>query len=110
MREFLKEKKASKEYKKQKKFILFDCGKGFTYRYGVMGTYCELYKLTRYFADEKEACDYFDAVMKKTKNFFVFKGDKTLDKWFAQSPYKLKNGKRRHRLKKQRFCALKEHP
>lgn len=110
MREFLKEKKASKEYKEQKKFVLFDCGKGFKYRYGVMGTYCEMYKLTRYFKKQREACDYFDSVMRKTKDFTFTKYDKGLDKlvFYGKALNKKRKKPNGHRFKKQRFCAFKE--
>ena len=49
----------SAEYKKQRLFVVCDCGAAFKNRFGVIGLPSGLFKLTRYFKTEREACAYF---------------------------------------------------
>ena len=59
----------SKRYKAQKLFVLTDAGAHFKYRFCVIGLPAKLYRLTRYFLTEIEACSYFEEVLERNKDF-----------------------------------------
>ena len=59
----------SKRYKAQKLFVLTDAGAHFKYRFCVIGLPAKLYRLTRYFRTEIEACTYFEEVLERNKDF-----------------------------------------
>ena len=65
----IKEEKQSPRYKAQKLFVLTDVGKNFKYRFCVIGLPAKLYRLTRYFRTEIEACSYFEEVLERNKDF-----------------------------------------
>ena len=59
----------SPRYKAQKLFVITDVGANFKYRFCVIGLTAELYRLTRYFQTETEACSYFEEVLERNKDF-----------------------------------------
>ena len=59
----------SPRYKAQKLFVLTDVGAHFKYRFCVIGLPAKLYRLTRYFRTEIEACSYFEEVLERNKDF-----------------------------------------
>lgn len=59
----------TKKYKKQRYFVLFDCGPHFVKRYGVMGLTTKLFKYTKYFDDEQDAVKYYFEIMIKFKDY-----------------------------------------
>ena len=65
----IKEEKQSPRYKAQKLFVLTDVGASFKYRFCVIGLTAEMYRLTRYFRTEIEACFYFEEVLERNKDF-----------------------------------------
>ena len=65
----IKEEKQSPRYKAQKLFVLTDVGSHFKYRFCVIGLPAKLYRLTRYFRTEIEACSYFEEVLEQNKDF-----------------------------------------
>ena len=65
----IKEEKQSPRYKAQKMFVLTDVGAHFKYRFCVIGLPAKLYRLTRYFRTEIEACTYFEEVLERNKDF-----------------------------------------
>ena len=65
----IKEEKLSPRYKAQKLFVLTDAGAHFKYRFCVIGLPAKLYRLTRYFRTEIEACTYFEEVLERNKDF-----------------------------------------
>ena len=54
----IKGAKRSSRYNEQKLFVLTDAGAHFKYRFCVIGLPAKLYRLTRYFLTEIEACSY----------------------------------------------------
>ena len=67
----IKEEKQSPRYKAQKLFVLTDAGAHFKYRFCVIGLPAKLYRLTRYFLTEIEACSYFEEVLERNKDFVL---------------------------------------
>ena len=67
----IKEEKQSPRYKAQKLFVLTDAGAHFKYRFCVIGLPAKLYRLTRYFRTEIEACTYFEEVLERNKDFVL---------------------------------------
>ena len=67
----IKEEKQSPRYKAQKLFVLTDVGKNFKYRFCVIGLQAKMYRFTRYFRKEKEACYYFEEVLERNKDFVL---------------------------------------
>ena len=65
----IKEAKRSSLYNEQKLFVLTDAGKNFKYRFCVIGLPAKMYKFTRYFRTEIEACFYFEEVLERNKDF-----------------------------------------
>ena len=65
----IKGAKQSPRYKAQKLFVLTDVGANFKYRFCVIGLPAKLYRLTRYFLTEIEACSYFEEVLERNKDF-----------------------------------------
>ena len=65
----IKEEKLSPRYKAQKMFVLTDVGKNFKYRFCVIGIPAKMYRFTRYFRTEIEACFYFEEVLERNKDF-----------------------------------------
>ena len=65
----IKGAKQSPRYKAQKLFVLTDVGKNFKYRFCVIGLPAKMYRFTRYFRKEKEACYYFEEVLERNKDF-----------------------------------------
>ena len=65
----IKEEKQSSRYKAQKLFVLTDVGKNFKYRFCVIGLPAKMYRFTRYFRTEIEACFYFEEVLERNKDF-----------------------------------------
>ena len=65
----IKGAKQSPRYKAQKLFVLTDVGAHFKYRFCVIGLPAKLYRLTRYFRTEIEACTYFEEVLERNKDF-----------------------------------------
>ena len=65
----IKGAKRSSRYKAQKLFVLTDVGAHFKYRFCVIGLPAKLYRLTRYFRTEIEACSYFEEVLERNKDF-----------------------------------------
>lgn len=65
----LKEAKRSSLYNEQKLFVLTDAGAKFKYRFCVIGLTAEMYRFTRYFRTEIEACFYFEEVLERNKDF-----------------------------------------
>ena len=65
----IKEEKLSPRYKAQKLFVLTDVGKNFKYRFCVIGIPAKMYRFTRYFRTEIEACFYFEEVLERNKDF-----------------------------------------
>lgn len=65
----IKKVRLTKEYKRQKCFVLFDCGPYFVKRYGVMGLTTKLFKYTKYFKNEQNAVKYYFKIMGKFKNY-----------------------------------------
>ena len=61
----------SKRYKAQKLFVLTDVGANFKYRFCVIGLPAKMYRFTRYFRKEKEACYYFEEVLERNKDFVL---------------------------------------
>ena len=59
----------SPRYKEQKLFVLTDVGKNFKYRFCVIGIPAKMYRFTRYFRTEIEACFYFEEVLERNKDF-----------------------------------------
>ena len=59
----------SKRYKAQKLFVLTDAGAHFKYRFCVIGLPAKMYRFTRYFRTEIEACFYFEEVLEQNKDF-----------------------------------------
>lgn len=59
----------SPRYKGQKLFVITDAGAHFNYRFCVIGIPAEMYRLTRYFKTEAEACFYFEEVLERNKDF-----------------------------------------
>ena len=59
----------SQRYKAQKLFVLTDVGENFKYRFCVIGLPAKMYRFTRYFRKEKEACYYFEEVLERNKDF-----------------------------------------
>ena len=67
----IKGAKQSPRYKAQKLFVLTDVGAHFKYRFCVIGLPAKLYRLTRYFRTEIEACTYFEEVLERNKDFVL---------------------------------------
>ena len=67
----IKGAKQSPRYKAQKLFVLTDAGAHFKYRFCVIGLPAKLYRLTRYFRTEIEACSYFEEVLERNKDFVL---------------------------------------
>ena len=67
----IKEEKQSPRYKAQKLFVLTDMGAHFKYRFCVIGLPAKMYRFTRYFRKEKEACYYFEEVLERNKDFVL---------------------------------------
>ena len=65
----IKGAKRSPSYKAQKLFVLTDVGENFKYRFCVIGLPAKMYRFTRYFRKEKEACYYFEEVLERNKDF-----------------------------------------
>ena len=65
----IKGAKRSSRYNEQKLFVLTDAGAHFKYRFCVIGLPAKLYRLTRYFRTEIEACSYFEEVLERNKDF-----------------------------------------
>ena len=65
----IKGAKRSPRYNEQKLFVLTDAGANFKYRFCVIGLPAKLYRLTRYFRTEIEACTYFEEVLERNKDF-----------------------------------------
>ena len=65
----IKEAKRSSRYNEQKLFVLTDAGAHFKYRFCVIGLPTKMYKFTRYFRTEIEACSYFEEVFERNKDF-----------------------------------------
>ena len=65
----IKEAKRSSIYNEQKLFVLTDARAHFKYRFCVIGLPAKLYRLTRYFRTEIEACSYFEEVFEQNKDF-----------------------------------------
>ena len=65
----IKEEIQSPRYKAQKLFVLTDVGKNFKYRFCVIGLPAKMYRFTRYFRTEIEACFYFEEVLERNKDF-----------------------------------------
>ena len=65
----IKGAKQSPRYKAQKLFVLTDAGAHFKYRFCVIGLPAKLYRLTRYFRTEIEACTYFEEVLERNEDF-----------------------------------------
>ena len=65
----IKGAKRSSRYNEQKLFVLTDTGEHFKYRFCVIGLPAKLYRLTRYFRTEIEACTYFEEVLERNKDF-----------------------------------------
>ena len=65
----IKGAKRSSRYNEQKLFVLTDAGAHFKYRFCVIGLPAKLYRLTRYFRTEIEACFYFEEVLERNKDF-----------------------------------------
>ena len=65
----IKGAKRSSRYNEQKLFVLTDAGAHFKYRFCVIGLPAKLYRLTRYFRTEIEACSYFEEVLEQNKDF-----------------------------------------
>ena len=65
----IKGAKQSSRYNEQKLFVLTDAGANFKYRFCVIGLPAKLYRLTRYFMTEIEACSYFEEVLERNKDF-----------------------------------------
>ena len=65
----IKGAKRSSRYNEQKLFVLTDAGVHFKYRFCVIGLPAKLYRLTRYFLTEIEACSYFEEVLERNKDF-----------------------------------------
>ena len=61
----------SPRYKAQKLFVLTDVGKNFKYRFCVIGLPAKMYRFTRYFRTEIEACFYFEEVLERNKDFVL---------------------------------------
>ena len=102
----------SPRYKKQKLFVLTDAGAQFKYRFCVIGLPAKMYRLTRYFRTEIEACYYFEEVLERNKDF-VLNGNQNFDSYNFE--IKKRGGEIRslyHRLRKKgalrRDCAPKK--
>ena len=67
----IKGAKRSSRYNEQKLFVLTDAGAHFKYRFCVIGLPAKLYRLTRYFRTEIEACTYFEEVLERNKDFVL---------------------------------------
>ena len=67
----IKEAKQSPRYKAQKLFVLTDVGENFKYRFCVIGLPAKMYRFTRYFRTEIEACFYFEEVLERNKDFVL---------------------------------------
>ena len=67
----IKEEKQSSSYNEQKLFVLTVAGAHFKYRFCVIGLPAKLYRLTRYFRTEIEACTYFEEVLERNKDFVL---------------------------------------
>ena len=67
----IKGAKQSPRYKAQKLFVLTDVGKNFKYRFCVIGLPAKMYRFTRYFRTEIEACFYFEEVLERNKDFVL---------------------------------------
>ena len=67
----IKGAKRSSRYNEQKLFVLTDAGAHFKYRFCVIGLPAKLYRLTRYFLTEIEACSYFEEVLERNKDFVL---------------------------------------
>ena len=65
----IKGAKRSSRYNEQKLFVLTDVGKNFKYRFCVIGLPAKMYRFTRYFRTEIEACFYFEEVLERNKDF-----------------------------------------
>ena len=65
----IKGAKQSPRYKAQKLFVLTDVGASFKYRFCVIGLPAKMYRFTRYFRTEIEACSYFEEVLERNKDF-----------------------------------------
>ena len=65
----IKGAKRSSRYNEQNLFVLTDAGAHFKYRFCVIGLPAKLYRLTRYFRTEIEACSYFEEVLERNKDF-----------------------------------------
>ena len=65
----IKGAKQSPRYKAQKLFVLTDVGANFKYRFCVIGLPAKMYRFTRYFRTEIEACFYFEEVLEQNKDF-----------------------------------------
>ena len=107
----IKEEKQSPRYKAQKLFVLTDVGKNFKYRFCVIGLPAKMYRFTRYFRTEIEACFYFEEVLERHKDF-VLNENRNFDSY----NYEIKKRGRKmrslcYRLRKKgafrRDCAFK---
>ena len=67
----IKEEKRSYRYNEQKLFVLTDAGAHFKYRFCVIGITAKMYRFTRYFRTEIEACSYFEEVLEQNKDFVL---------------------------------------
>ena len=65
----IKKIRLTRGYKRQKHFVLFDCGPCFTKRYMVMGLTTKLFKYTKYFDSQQCAIEYYFKMMSKFKNY-----------------------------------------
>ena len=102
----------SPRYKAQKLFVLTDAGAHFKYRFCVIGLPAEMYRFTRYFRTEIEACSYFEEVLERNKAF-VLNENRNFESYNFE--IKKRGGKMRslyRRLRKKgalrRDCAFKK--
>lgn len=99
----------SPRYKAQKLFVITDMGVSFKYRFCVIGLPAEMYKLTKYFEKEAEACAYFELVFEQNKDF-----SENINRGFESANYKARahGAKRMHQIYKKkramrRDCSFK---
>lgn len=98
----------SPRYKKQKLFVLTDVGAHFKLRYCVIGLPAEMYRLTRYFEKEAEACAYFERIFEENKHFAIEENRELESVNFSnkQRAAMVRELKKKYRRRFRRDCAF----
>lgn len=103
----LNELKRKAWYKEQKRFVAYDSGPVFKYRYGVMGLAAETFKMSRWFKRESDAAAFCADIVAATEGMRPCAAEPDPVKAVAAKTRWLKDKKAGKRSKMRRDCAFK---